>query len=121
MEEYSLQNLRLPRDMPLSYGLLMGSYTSYKALQTELNKMKRYWKEEIWVYCEEINQMPVYKLVLGVYPSEEDAESFAHAIYKIQGLNPIILDLSVFALTLYADADRVSVRSVKDTQNIWNI
>jgi thioredoxin-related protein len=96
LEAYSLQNLRLPRNMPLSYGLLMGSFTSYKSLQKELNQLKRYWKEEIWVYCEEINQIPVYKLVLGVYPSEEDAESFAHAIYKIQGLNPVILDLSVF-------------------------
>ncbi len=96
MEAYSLNQLHLPSDMPLSYGLLIGSYTSFKDLGVELERMKRYWRDEIWVYCEEINQTPIYKLVLGVYPSEEDAETFAHAIYKIQGLNPIVLDLGVF-------------------------
>jgi len=94
MHEYSLVN-KNPADLQeKSLGLLIGSYTSYKQLRQMVSKFQRVWKGNMWVFAEEVNQIPVYKLVLGDYTSREEAEIFVDVIYKIDKSNPVILDLS---------------------------
>ena len=93
MHEYSLMNKQQPRDADQSLGLLIGSYTSYKQLRQMVSRFQRVWKGNMWVFAEEVNQIPVYKLVLGNYTSREEAEIYANVIYKIDKSNPSILDL----------------------------
>ena len=91
MREYSLINKQLGQEEAL--GLLIGSYTSYKQLRQMVTRFQRVWKGKMWVFAEEVNEIPVYKLVLGNYASREEAEIFANVIYKIDKSNPSILDL----------------------------
>jgi len=93
MHEYSLMNKQQARDADQSLGLLIGSYTSYKQLRQMVSRFQRVWKGNMWVFAEEVNQIPVYKLVLGNYTSREEAEIYANVIYKIDKSNPSILDL----------------------------
>lgn len=93
MHEYSLMNKSQAREADQSLGLLIGSYTSYKQLRQMVSRFQRVWKGNMWVFAEEVNQIPVYKLVLGNYTSREEAEIYANVIYKIDKSNPAILDL----------------------------
>lgn len=94
MHEYSLINKGKDVEKEMSLGLLIGSYTSYKQLRQMVTRFQRVWKGNMWVFAEEVNQIPVYKLVLGDYSSREEAEIFANVIYKIDKSNPSILDLT---------------------------
>lgn len=93
LEKYSLSNLILNDSLPQAYGLLMKSFTSYNKLKEELNRFEKIWKGQIWVYVEEVESIPVYKLALGSFADREKAEIFSNAIYKFGEGNATILDL----------------------------
>lgn len=98
LEAYSLRNLPMeanPADDQGSIGLLVGTFTSYNKLKTKVKHFERFWRGDLWVYCEEIDAVPVYKVVLGNYPSREKARNFAQAMYKVQRLESSILDLAL--------------------------
>lgn len=96
LEQFSLANYSQSRgdeEVPMNYGLLVGSYTSFIDLETQLKRFQRYWQDDVWVYCEEVNKTPVYKLLVGPYIDQESAETFAHAMYKFQKINPTVLNI----------------------------
>ncbi|MFK7925299.1 MAG: thioredoxin family protein [Bacteroidia bacterium] len=96
LERFSLANYSRSRgdeEVPMNYGLLVGSYTSFLDLETQLKRFQRYWQDDVWVYCEEVNKTPVYKLLVGPYIDLESAETFAHAMYKFQKINPTVLNI----------------------------
>ncbi|MEM7660115.1 MAG: SPOR domain-containing protein, partial [Bacteroidota bacterium] len=95
MEEYSLKSLpELPNQQP-TYGLLLGAHTSYKDLKYQVQKIRKFWRGQIWVYAEESEGNPVYKLAIGAYEDRETAESFAGAIYRFERINASILNLQL--------------------------
>ncbi|MEL6676306.1 MAG: thioredoxin family protein [Bacteroidota bacterium] len=94
MGDYSLKQLDLTPEAPQKHGLLIGAYTSFQQLQDKVGRFQKIWKDTMWVYCEEIEETPVYKLVLGDYSTREEAEIFAQAIYKIEKTPTTILELS---------------------------
>jgi len=96
LERFSIANYGQTRgdeEVPMNYALLVGSYTSFTELETQLNRFNRYWQDDVWVYCEEVNKTPVYKLLVGPYIDQESAETFAHAMYKFQKINPTVLNI----------------------------
>lgn len=96
LEKYSLNQYGHSRgneEVPMNYALLVGSYTSFPALQAQLERFSRYWQDDVWVYCEEVNKTPVYKLLVGPYIDQESAEVFAQAMYKFQKINPTVLNI----------------------------
>ena len=76
MDQYSLKKLDLSDENPSTHGLLIGSYTNYNELKENVQRFNRIWKGAIWVYCEEVEDIPVYKLALGAYQDREEAEIF---------------------------------------------
>ena len=95
MDQYSLKNLNLSSENPATHGLLIGSYISYNELRASVDRFNRVWKSAIWVYCEEVDGIPVYKLALGAYQDREEAEVYANAIYKFEKTNTAIIDLAL--------------------------
>ncbi|MEM7370156.1 MAG: thioredoxin fold domain-containing protein [Bacteroidota bacterium] len=92
LEPYSLENL--PEGDPYVYGLLIGNFSSFKQLKHEVKQIQRFWKGRIWVYSEEIDQVQIYKLALGAYPSLAKAESFAKAMKRFEKLDTSVINLS---------------------------
>ncbi|MEO1448305.1 MAG: thioredoxin fold domain-containing protein [Bacteroidota bacterium] len=97
LEAYSLRKLdvNLEEADKGNIGLLVGTYTNYKKAKNEVKQLERFWRGDLWVYCEEIDAVPVYKVVLGNYPTREKAQSFAQAMYKVQRLQSSLLDLAL--------------------------
>ncbi|MEM6347097.1 MAG: thioredoxin family protein [Bacteroidota bacterium] len=96
LERFSLANYGQSRgdeSVPMNYALLVGSFTAYNELEMQLDRFQRYWQDDVWVYCEEVNKTPVYKLLVGPYIDQESAETFAHAMYKFQKINPTVLNI----------------------------
>ena len=94
MEAYGLQELATNRsDEEAVFGLLIGSYTSVKEMKRQVEKIQKFWRGKLWVYCEEIDEVPVYKMALGAYEEQDTAESFAKAIRKFEGIEASLINL----------------------------
>ncbi|MDX1907873.1 MAG: hypothetical protein SF053_12640 [Bacteroidia bacterium] len=93
-EDYSLTRLERTEDNAAVFGLLYGSYTQADKLTTHLDRLKKFWRGHIWIFCEEISGTLVYRLALGQYEDRETAEVFAESIQKLEKVSCQVLVLS---------------------------
>ncbi|TAE48029.1 MAG: hypothetical protein EAZ89_16125 [Bacteroidetes bacterium] len=92
-EAYSLTSLTAAAPGSTHYALLVGAFTQHTRVAQEIERLRRSWKGDMWVYCEEIDATLIYKIALGNYETQEQAESFAQAMYKYQKLSVTVLEL----------------------------
>lgn len=92
LEPYSLKRLAMEPGQNV-FGLLVDSHTSYRSFEEKVRQYRKLWKGEIWVYAEEVSEIPVYKLILGAYATKEEADIFAQAMYKFGKVSSSILNI----------------------------
>lgn len=75
-------------------GILVAAYAQPSRFAQEFDRIRRFWKGEIWAFCEEIEGVLIYKIALGAYETREEAELYAQAIAKFQRIEGVVLDIS---------------------------
>jgi hypothetical protein len=74
-------------------GILVAAHAQPSRFAQDFDRIRRFWKGEIWAFCEDIEGALIYKIALGAYETREEAELYAQAIAKFQRMEGVILDL----------------------------
>lgn len=75
----------------INYSLILDGYTTSDQVLQQIETIKRYWPNSIWVYQE--GEAGVYRVALGNFRSEEQAQQYAELLLRSQQLNAGIRDL----------------------------
>ncbi len=75
----------------INYSLILDGYTTSDQVLQQIEAIKRYWPNSIWVYQE--GEAGIYRVALGNFRSEEQAQQYAALLLRSQQLNPGIQDL----------------------------
>lgn len=75
----------------INYSLILDGYTTSDQVLQQIETIKRYWPNSIWVYQE--GEAGVYRVALGNFRSEDQAQQYAELLLRSQQLNAGIQDL----------------------------
>ena len=95
LESYSLGSLNQSAKGSQTLGLLAGSFEQKLQLERAMRRLERIWPGKMYVYSEPGDATkPVYKLVLGTFEDQKEAQRYAEAMSRYAAVDTDLMDLS---------------------------
>ncbi|MCI4668682.1 MAG: hypothetical protein MRZ79_11150 [Bacteroidia bacterium] len=96
-EAFALDKNFLAGNGQESFGLLLFQSASSKNISRKINKTKKFWRGNIWVFQLKEEDEKVQTFVsIGPFQTEDQAETYAKALHKFQGLKAGLFSFSQF-------------------------
>ncbi len=96
-EKGALYKVQLSPIQYRGYGIQIASYAEYESVIKQIATFKKNDTNSCIIYVDQVNDLIVYKAILGPYPSKNEAETTLRSIQSNYQINDaFIVDLSTF-------------------------